>query len=90
MLVQNIDPLKSQLVLKYDVFDPNTGIAGSDISSATEMTYSTVGLGLVYHRDENVKFIAYLDMVKNEKINSTLYGSDVKDDVFTFRIQYKF
>ena len=90
MLVQNIDPLKSQLVLKYDVYDPNSDLSGNTITSAMEMMYSTIGLGLVYHWDENVKLVAYYDMVKNEKINLAPYNADVKDDIFTFRIQYKF
>jgi hypothetical protein len=90
MLVQNIDPIKSQLVVKYDVYDPNSDLAGTDISSTSEMAFSTVGLGLVYHWDENVKFTAYYDLVKNETINVAPFKADVKDDVFTFRIQYKF
>jgi hypothetical protein len=100
MLVQNLDPIKSQLVLKYDMFDPNVDIEGKDIESSTgltaaafapsEMAYKTLGVGLVYHWDENVKFIAYLDKVMNEEITSPIFDKDVKDDVFTFRIQYKF
>ena len=90
MLVQNIDPLKSQLVLKYDVYDPNSDCSGNTITAASEMMFSTLGLGLVYHWDENVKLVAYYDMVKNEKINLAPYTTDIKDDVFTFRIQYKF
>jgi hypothetical protein len=100
MLVQNIDPIKSQLVLKYDVFDPNTDIEGTAIKSTTgltsasflhpEMAFTTVGVGLVFHWDENVKFIAYLDHVQNEEITSPIFAKDVQDDVFTFRIQYKF
>jgi hypothetical protein len=100
MLVQNLDPIKSQLVLKYDVFDPNVDIEGKDIRSSTgvasasflhpEMAFKTLGVGLVYHWDENVKFIAYLDKVMNEEIASPIFEKDAKDDVFTFRIQYKF
>ncbi|MBN2188463.1 MAG: hypothetical protein JW699_03335 [Chitinispirillaceae bacterium] len=90
MLVQNIDPLKTQLVVKYDKFDPNTDVEGTDVSSSANMMYSTLGLGLLYHWDSNVKFVAYYDMVKNEEITSGTYGADVTDNVFTFRIQYKF
>jgi hypothetical protein len=107
MWVQNIDPLRSQFVLKYDSYDPNTDIKGTDIDSAkvvggvspADLMFNTVGIGWVYHWDENIKFVAYLDMPKNEKVNSGYlsknssfwpYLVDMKANVFTFRIQYKF
>jgi hypothetical protein len=108
MWVQNIDPLRSQFVLKYDSYDPNIDIKGTDIDSAkvvgglvspADLMFNTIGVGWVYHWDENVKFIAYLDMPKNEKVNSGYlskntsfwpYITDMKANVFTFRIQYKF
>ncbi|MBN1128411.1 MAG: hypothetical protein JXA71_05460 [Chitinispirillaceae bacterium] len=90
MLIQNIDPLNLQLVGKYDVYDPNADIEGTVVTSAADMMFTTIGGGLVYHWDGNVKFIAYYDLVRNEKIASGIYASDVTDNVFTFRIQYKF
>jgi len=103
MVVQNINPINSQLVFKYDVFDPNIDIEGDDIALATglnaaDLKYSTIGFGAVYHWDENVKFIAYYDRVMNEIVNDDFvhsssmkyYTEDLQDDVFTFRIQYKF
>lgn len=105
--VQNVGS-SNQLVVKYDVFDPNTDIEGSDIgkkgtSGATtaafnknDIKYSTLGLGWIYHWNGNVKFTAYYELVKNEEVNSAATGSlapftkDVKDNVFTFRAQYKF
>ncbi len=102
-LLQNIGT-KHQLVLRYDVLDPNTEIEGSEIGAAGKSTtigdiaFSTIGAGYIYHLDDNVKFVFYYEMVKNETVaqsvasTSTLapYKSDVKDDVFTFRIQYRF
>jgi len=101
LYIQNIG-LSNQFVLKYDVYDPNTdieandiGASGSNLTSA-DIKYSTLGLGWVYHWDANVKFTFYYDVVKNEKINSSAAGSlaaftdDVKDNVFTVRMQYKF
>ena len=110
--VQNVGD-KLQGVLKYDVFDPNTDVKGSDIDSlgikkgrlsAADLMYSTLGLGLIYHWDENIKFVLYYDMVANETLetsevkklpladqqNLRWYTEDLKDDVVTFRIQYKF
>ena len=44
-----------------------------------------------------MKFTAYYEIVKNENVNDAVttatlirYKKDVKDNVFTFRVQYKF
>jgi hypothetical protein len=100
--VQNIG-LKNQFVVKYDVYDPNTDVAGNDLGAAGsnlnagDIKYSTLGLGWVYHWDANVKFTFYYDWVRNEKAyartsSSTFkpYTSELKDNVLTVRMQYKF
>jgi hypothetical protein len=105
--IQNIGQSKHQFVAKYDWFDPNTKVSGDEIKtknadgaatglSAADIKYSTIGLGWTYRFNSQVKFIAYYDIVKNEKTgisgtNSTNnYTKDLKDNVFTFRVQYKF
>ena len=90
MAVMNFDPINSQLVAKYDFYDSNVDIKGNEITNISDAYYKTLGFGVVYHWNENVKFIAYYDRVINEKISSSPYDKDVNDDVFTFRIQYKF
>jgi hypothetical protein len=102
MYVQNLGS-SDQLVVKYDVYDPNTSVSGDEIGlksaskiGAADVKYSTLGLGLVHYWDANVKLVLYYDMVKNEKVNAAATGSlasfkdDLKDNVLTFRIQYKF
>ncbi len=95
--LQNILKTRHQLVLKYDWYDPNTGVSGDEIGksgsklSKTDLKYTTIGIGWVYHWDTNVKITAYYDLVKNETSkNLTGYSKDLKDNVFTLRIQYKF
>jgi hypothetical protein len=91
MGILNIDPIKCQLVGKYDVLDPNKDLSGTKITSTADMKVSTFGAGVVYHWDENVKLMAYFDKVNNEKIaSSSVYAKDVNDNVFTLRLQYKF
>ncbi len=99
--VQNIGN-DNQIVLKYDVFDPNTDVKGEQIGvkssnlSSADIKYSTFGFGWIHHWDSNIKLILYYDLVTNEKVNSAATGSlasfkeDLKDNVLTFRIQYKF
>ena len=94
--LQNIMQTKHQLIVKYDWYDPNTKIAGDAIKSSnkfssTDVRYTTIGLGWIYHWDANVKIVAYWDMVTNEtsaKLNG--FHKDIKDNVFTLRVQYKF
>ena len=99
--IQNIG-LSQQFVLKYDFYDPNTdadvtniGAPGSNFSTG-DIKFSTLGIGWVYHWDANIKLIAYYDIVKNEKIHPLASGnlvpfrSDLKDNVLTLRVQYKF
>jgi len=99
--IQNIKFLKTDLVVKYDWYDPNTEVAGADINTigvtsangklgAADIKYTTLGLGLVYHWDNNVKIMAYYDMVTNEVTNVNNYKRDLPDNVFTLRLQYKF
>jgi hypothetical protein len=100
-LLQNIGT-KHQLLLRYDVLDPNSEIEGTDIglsgTTLGDLKFSTFGGGYIYHLDDNVKFVFYYEMVRNETVNAAVvstnvlapYKSDVKDDVFTFRMQYRF
>jgi len=101
--VQNIG-LSHQFIFKYDVLDPNKDVTGDDIGlpvntrlTAADLKYTTIGVGWVYHWDSNVKFVLYYDMITNEKVaeastvsSLTPLKDDLKDDVITFRMQYKF
>lgn len=97
MYVQNLGD-KNQLVVKYDSYDPNSDVSGDQIGqiaaaklSAGDLNYSTLGLGWVHYWDDNVKFTFYYDSVSNETSkNLAGFTEDLKDNVFTFRIQYKF
>lgn len=101
--IQNILQSPFQAVVKYDVYDPNTDIAGNEIGTsgtktgASDIKYSTLGFGLHYRFDSHTKISAYYDMVTNETTDkiataSTLsdLSKDRKDNVFTLRLQYKF
>jgi len=95
--VQNLGD-RNQLVVKYDVYDPNTSVSGEEIGSVSaaklgpaDLKFSTWGFGLVHYWDDNVKFVLYYDLVENETTSKiTAYKDDLKDNVLTFRVQYKF
>jgi hypothetical protein len=93
--VQDIAGTKHSIVVKYDWYDPNTDVSGSQIGVAAktgkaDMAYSTLGLGYMYRLNNNVRLMAYYDMVSNESIKVKGYFSNVKDNLVTVRFQYKF
>lgn len=100
--VQAIKGTKHSFVVKYDMFDPNTKVSGNQIgataittgnklTAAGDLKYNTTGLGWIYAYDATLKLMCYYDIVKNETSkNIAGFHSDVKDNVFTIRLQYKF
>jgi len=68
-------------------------------TNEADLKYSTLGVGMLFAVSSNVKITAYYDMVTNEKTanlkpdftkSNSNYSKDLKDNVFTLRLQYKF
>ena len=94
--LQHIISRKHQLLLKYDWYDPNIkvekqeiGKTGTNLTSA-DIKFSTIGMGYVFHFNPQIKLILYYDMVKNEITQLNGYTADLKDNIFTTRIQFRF
>lgn len=94
--LQNIVNKRHQIAVKYDWYDPNTdvegnqiGVAGTKLSKA-DIKYTTLGVGYINYFDPNVKLVLWYDMVTNENTQLTGYTSDLKDNVFTARLQFRF
>lgn len=94
--IQNLFNKKHQFLLKYDWYDPNIkvsqneiGKTGTNLTSA-DIRFNTLGIGYVYHFNDQTKIIFYYAMVKNESTNLGGYSSDLKDNVFTCRLQFRF
>lgn len=93
--VHKIIKLPVQLVYKYDFYDPNTKVEGSQINSTGkfgtgDIKYTTQGFGLNYLVTSNLKFMFYYDLIKNEEVAINLFGYNKKDNLFTARVQYRF
>ena len=105
--IQNILQSRFQTIVKYDYYDPNSDVSGNNIgvkisgknkaTGAADIKYSTLGLGLVYKWNSQVRITAYYDMVTNETTSAIVNASTLKDlstnrkdNVFTLRVQYKF
>lgn len=96
VFLQNIVNSKHQLMLKYDWYDPNSKVEKSGIGKAgtnltiADIKYATIGIGYTHHFNSQTKLILYYDIVKNEATQFTGYAFDLKDNVFTCRLQFRF
>jgi hypothetical protein len=95
--IQRISESPFSTVVKYDSYDPNTGLAGNQIgaedsmTSATDLWRNVLGLGLSYEPTAQIRLLGYYEIISNEK--SSLiegYSTDRKDNAFTLRVQYRF
>lgn len=95
-LIQNIGESKFQVVAKYDWYDPNVNVAGKEIGKTgtntklADIRFDTYGFGITYRMNTNLKLVLYYDLVKNEETLISGYGQDIKDNVMTVRMQFKF
>ena len=95
-LLQHIFNEQHQLLVKYDWYDPNTSVKGREVGapgsnfSAADIKYSTLGVGYIYYITPNVKSVLYYAMAKNETTGLPGFTNDVKDNVFTARLQFRF
>ena len=103
-LIQNILHSRHEIVVKFDFLDPNTKVKGNEIVSeitsnestiktglgSADIRYTTWGFGYNVRILSNLKLMAYYEVVKNENTALSGYTSDLKDNVFTLRAQFKF
>lgn len=94
--LQNIVSPVNQFIIKFDWYDPNIlvsskeiGKAGSNLTAA-DIKFSTLGFGYICYINENLKLVLWYDKVWNEKTGLPGFTSDVKDDIFTCRMQFRF
>ncbi len=96
LFLQNIVNKKHQLMIKYDWYDPNIRVRKDEIGkTGTNLTladikYSTLGIGYSYLFNPHTRVIFYYDIVHNESTQFPDYTSDLKDNIFTTRLQFRF
>ncbi len=94
--LQNIINEQHQIGIKHDWYDPNTEVRGMEIGGngnnigAANIKYRTWSFGYNYYINDNLKLFLWYDRVINEKTGLDDYSEDVKDDVFTCRLQFRF
>ncbi|HNR84965.1 MAG TPA: hypothetical protein PKN38_00035 [Taishania sp.] len=94
-LYQSLGKLPLYLVLKYDFYDPNIQVKKNDIglngTSKGDVLFQRIGIGLTWDATSNLRIFAYYDFINNETSANLLnYNKDLKDNVFTLRLQYRF
>ncbi len=94
-LTQRILKTRFEILLAYDVYDPNTdvdekeiGFAGNN-TTAGDIKFSTLGYGITCSINSRLKLTVYNERVTNTATQLSSYASDLKDDVFTTRLQYR-
>jgi len=95
ILIHEITKAKLQLVFKYDWYDPNIRLSGAaigqlDYTGAADILYRNYGMGVNYLFNNNLRFLAYYNVVKNEKTSLSWFATDLKDNTITLRLQYAF
>ncbi|SEA13070.1 porin family protein [Pedobacter hartonius] len=91
---QQIAETRFNLLAAYDVYDPNTKVTEEQIGLAANTTagdikFRTLGYGLTYRVNPRVKLTAYNERVINSSTQLQNYMDDIRDDVFTLRLQYR-
>lgn len=91
---QQILKSKFNALLAFDVYDPNNKISEREIglsnnTTAGDIKFSTLGYGFTYLVNSRVKVTIYNESVTNSPTQLTDYQDDIRDNVFTARLQYR-
>ena len=93
IFVQDLGQLPFSAVVKYDWYDPNVDVAKNDVglngTGPADLMQNTLGLGMLWRVNNNIRLQAYYEFNSNEKTEN-IAVRDIKSDVFTLRLQYKF
>lgn len=93
-LTQQVAKTGLTAMVSYDVYDPNRNITEAEIgrdnnTTAGDIKFSTLGYGASYLIGSRIKLTLYNEHVVNDGTGLPKYIDDLKDDVFTTRLQYR-
>lgn len=96
ILVHDIAKTRHTIVGKFDFYDPNRRISGSEIgllqnTGAADVRYITYGVGYIFRWNKHLRLMAYYDFVNSENCpNLAGYETRRLENVFTARVQVNF
>lgn len=94
-LSQRIAKSRFTALVAYDSYDPNTEVKENEIgvlnsnTTAGDIKFNTLGYGMTCQINGRMKLTVYNEHVVNDNTQLTGYSDDLKDDVFTMRLQYR-
>jgi len=94
-LSQQIAKSRFTALLAYDSYDPNVDVKEAEIgavnsnTTAADIKYNTLGYGVACLINKRIKMTVYNEHVVNNSTQLPEYLDDLKDDVFTLRLQYR-
>ncbi|TCD03677.1 porin [Pedobacter psychroterrae] len=93
-LTQQVAKTGLTAMVSYDVYDPNQDISEMEIgkennTTAGDIKFSTLGYGVSYLIGQRIKLTVYNEHIVNDGTTLPKYINDLKDDVFTTRLQYR-
>lgn len=93
--IQDIAQTKHSIALRYDSYDPNTKVSLNEIgvngTGKGDIAKHNIGISYLYRMNKNFRLMANYDIAYNEKSNNLKgFESDLNDNTFTLRLQYKF
>ena len=86
--------MMNDITVKYDWYDPQAQVSGKDLVipngfSATDLKYSTVGIGYSFIPYNWFKLMIWYDLVMNENSQIPGFTTDYKkDNILTIRTQF--
>lgn len=95
IFIQDLGTTPLSAIFKYDWYDPNTKIKKDDIglnnTGIADVAQQTFGAGMLWKINTSLRLQAFYEFNNNEKTKHLdAYSQNIKDDVFTLRLQYKF
>ncbi|MFA6201226.1 MAG: hypothetical protein WC679_12560 [Bacteroidales bacterium] len=89
--LQDIYMTPLTLVLKYTYLDPNTDLKGDEIKNKADVAMTSFGIGGLWRINSSLRLMGFYEINSNEKTTGVSgYNEDLKDNLFTLRLQYKF
>ena len=95
-LVHEWEKVPVTAVFKYGYYDPNVIHNIYNVSNYSDLRFQSFGIGIVWDPTTYLRFMAYYDYLLNEQLGYHFgfpglpISHDLNDNVFTFRLQYKF
>ena len=89
--IQDVPKTPLTFVFKYSYLDPNTQVSGNNVTNKADLNMSTFGIGGLWNISPAVRLQAFYEINRNETSEKIAqYKEDVRDNLFTLRLQYKF